>query len=627
MSYLKNYKEIDGGYVSVGGNPKGGKITRKDEAVNEEMDDSLERATTTASSLEAEQDSGNINKTQSKATPNESSSQGTDLGVNIPRRDKDSLKLKELMELCTNLQNRGLDLENTKTTQALEIDSLKRRVKKLEKKKRSSFKEVSVVDEVNAVSTATTTTITIDDITLAKALMEIKSAKPKADKVVIQELEQAWDDIQAKIDSDYQLPQGLQEEEQEELTDEEKERLVNTIIDYKTELVVESLKEAEAEVTEGSSKRAGEELEHENAKKQKMGDDKESVELKQCLEIVLKVKDDVTIDATPLSSKSSTIVDYKIHKKGRKAISKFLELMERIVRIKRLLDDLEVTAVKSFHDDGFKPLSDDGKKVDEDLSKGNECYDQEKEDNVNNINNVNPVSSIVNAASTDGVNTIGEPSFDPDMPALEDISTFNFSNKDEDDDVTLVDLPNGKRAIGIKWAFKNENDKRGIVIRNKAKLVAQGHIQKEGIGYDEVFVPVARIEAIRLFLAYASLKDFVVYQMDVKSVFLYEKIEEEVYVCQPLGFENLDFPDRVYKVEKALYRLHQAPNAWKELCNAFEKLMQKKFQMSSMGELTFFLRLQVKQKNDGIFISQDKYVGEIFKKFGFIEVKNASTPI
>ncbi|GJX95855.1 copia protein [Tanacetum coccineum] len=97
------------------------------------------------------------------------------------------------------------------------------------------------------------------------------------------------------------------------------------------------------------------------------------------------------------------------------------------------------------------------------------------------------------------------------------------------------------------------------MIKNKARLVTQGYTQKEGINYDEVFAPVARIEAIRLFLAYASFKDFVVYQMDVKSAFLYGKIEEEVYVCQPLGFEDPDFPDRVYKVEKALYGLHQAP--------------------------------------------------------------------
>ncbi|GJT31803.1 uncharacterized mitochondrial protein-like protein [Tanacetum coccineum] len=162
--------------------------------------------------------------------------------------------------------------------------------------------------------------------------------------------------------------------------------------------------------------------------------------------------------------------------------------------------------------------------------------------------------------------------------------------------------------------------------------------------------------------------------MDVKSAFLYGKIEEEVYVCQPPGFEDPDFPNRVYKVKKALYGLHQAPRAWyktlstylldngfqrgkidktlfikrhkgdillvqvyvddiifgstkRELCIAFEKLMHEKFQMSSMGELTFFLGLQVKQKKDGIFISQDKYVEEILKKFRFTEVKTASTPM
>ncbi|GJZ55361.1 putative ribonuclease H-like domain-containing protein, partial [Tanacetum coccineum] len=123
---------------------------------------------------------------------------------------------------------------------------------------------------------------------------------------------------------------------------------------------------------------------------------------------------------------------------------------------------------------------------------------------------------------------------------------------------TLVDLPHGKRAIGTKWVYKNKKVERGIVIRNKARLVAQGYTQEEGIDYDEVFAHVARIKVIRLFLAYASFKDFVVYQMDFKSDFLYGKIEEEVYVCQPPGFEDPDFPDRVYKVEKALYGLHQA---------------------------------------------------------------------
>nr|GEU62119.1 putative ribonuclease H-like domain-containing protein [Tanacetum cinerariifolium] len=238
----------------------------------------------------------------------------------------------------------------------------------------------------------------------------------------------------------------------------------------------------------------------------------------------------------------------------------------------------------------------------------------------------------------------------------------------------LVDLPKGKRAIGSKWVFRNKKDERGIVIRYKARLVAQGHTQEEVIDYEEVFAPVARIEAIRLFLAYAFFMGFMVYQMDVKSAFVYGTIEEEVYVCQPPGFKDPDYPDKVYKMVKALYGLHQAPRTWyetlanyllengfqrrnidqtlfikkqkgdillvqvyvdeiifgstnKDLCKAFEKLMKDKFQMSSMGELTFFLGLQVKQKQDGIFISQDKYVAEILRKFSLTDGKSASTPI
>nr|GEV51964.1 hypothetical protein [Tanacetum cinerariifolium] len=160
---------------------------------------------------------------------------------------------------------------------------------------------------------------------------------------------------------------------------------------------------------------------------------------------------------------------------------------------------------------------------------------------------------------------------------------------------TLVDLPKDKWEIGTKWVYRNKKDEKGIVIKNKARLVAQGHTQEEGIDYDEVFAPVARIKAIRLLLAFSSFKDFVVYQMDVKSAFPYGKIEEEVYVCQPPGFEDPNFPNKFYKVEKALYRLHQAP------------------------------RLQVKQKSDGIFINQDKYVAGILKKFDFVTMKTAST--
>ncbi|GJT01319.1 putative ribonuclease H-like domain-containing protein [Tanacetum coccineum] len=191
---------------------------------------------------------------------------------------------------------------------------------------------------------------------------------------------------------------------------------------------------------------------------------------------------------------------------------------------------------------------------------------------------------------------------------------------------TLVNLPNGKRAIGTKWVFRNKKDERGIVVRNKARLVAQGYTQEEGIDYDEVFAPVARIEAIRLFLAYASFMGFIVYQMDVKSAFLYGTIEEEVYVCQPPGFEDPHFPDKVYKVEKALYGLHQAPRAWYETLSTY--LIENGFRRGTIDKTLFIKKdkgLQVQQKKDGIFISQDKYVAEILKKINFAPVKTTST--
>nr|GEW58919.1 putative ribonuclease H-like domain-containing protein [Tanacetum cinerariifolium] len=191
---------------------------------------------------------------------------------------------------------------------------------------------------------------------------------------------------------------------------------------------------------------------------------------------------------------------------------------------------------------------------------------------------------------------------------------------------------------------------------------------------EEVFAPVARIEAIRLFLAYASYMGFTVYQMDVKSAFLYGTIDEELYVMQPPGFQDHEFPHRVCKVEKAMYGLHQGPNAWYDtlskylldngfqrctidqtlfvrkhkgdfllvqvyvndiifgssnpkLCREFEALMHDKFQMSVMGELKFFLGLHVLKKKDGIFLSQDKYVGDILKMFRYTDIRAAKTPM
>ncbi|GJW52929.1 putative ribonuclease H-like domain-containing protein [Tanacetum coccineum] len=196
----------------------------------------------------------------------------------------------------------------------------------------------------------------------------------------------------------------------------------------------------------------------------------------------------------------------------------------------------------------------------------------------------------------------------------------------------LCDLPDGKRVIGTKWVFRNKRDERGTIIKNKARLVAQGYRQEEGVDYDEVFAPVARIEAIRLFLAFASFMGFTVYQMDVKSAFLYGNITEEVYVKQlrrgaidKTLFIKKDRRDimlvQVY-VDDIIFGSTKS-----SMVKDFEDLMQKEFKMSSMGELTFFLGLQVKQTTAGIFLSQDKYVKDILNKFDFRTIKPASTPI
>ena len=217
-------------------------------------------------------------------------------------------------------------------------------------------------------------------------------------------------------------------------------------------------------------------------------------------------------------------------------------------------------------------------------------------------------------------------------------------------------------------------DEAGIVTRNKATLVAKGYSQQEGIDFDETFAPVAILEAIIIFLAYAANANFKVYQMDVKSAFLNGELEEEVYVQQPPGFEDLNFLDFVYRLLKALYGLKQAPRAWYEtlsqflienhftigtidktffhrnfngssifvqiyvddiifgstdekLCSKFAKLMHSKYEMSMMGALTYFLGLQVKQVKDRIFISQTKYIYDLLKKFELTDYSSAKTPM
>nr|GEZ87637.1 retrovirus-related Pol polyprotein from transposon TNT 1-94 [Tanacetum cinerariifolium] len=133
----------------------------------------------------------------------------------------------------------------------------------------------------------------------------------------------------------------------------------------------------------------------------------------------------------------------------------------------------------------------------------------------------------------------------------------------------LVDKPFGKIVIRLKWLWKNKKDEDQTVIRNKARLVAKGYVQEEGIDFEESFAPVACLEALRIFVAYAAHKSFPIYQMDVKTAFLNGPLKEEVYVAQPDGFVDLGHPEKVYRLRKALYGLKQAPKAWYDELSKF----------------------------------------------------------
>ncbi|GKD80501.1 retrovirus-related pol polyprotein from transposon TNT 1-94 [Tanacetum coccineum] len=238
----------------------------------------------------------------------------------------------------------------------------------------------------------------------------------------------------------------------------------------------------------------------------------------------------------------------------------------------------------------------------------------------------------------------------------------------------LIVKPFGKTVIKLKWLWKNKKDEGQTVIRNKVRLVAKGYAQEEGIDFEESFAPVARLEAVRIFVAYAAHKSFLIYQMDVKTTFLNGPMKEEVYVVRLDGFVDLDHLEKVYRLRKALYELKQAPRAWyNELSNfpmskgftkgtvdptlfmiryeedillvqiyvddiifgstnpkfskRFEKLMHSRFEMSLMGEMKFFLGLQIQQSPRGIFINQAKYALEILKKHGMDKYDSVGTPM
>ncbi|GJS04160.1 retrovirus-related pol polyprotein from transposon TNT 1-94 [Tanacetum coccineum] len=179
----------------------------------------------------------------------------------------------------------------------------------------------------------------------------------------------------------------------------------------------------------------------------------------------------------------------------------------------------------------------------------------------------------------------------------------------------LVDKPFGKNVIKLKWLWKNKKDEDQTVIRNKARLVAKGYAQEEGIDFEESFAPVARLEAVRIFVAYVAHKSFPIYQMDVKTAFLNGPLKEEVYVAQPDGFVDPDHPDKVYRLRKALYGLKQAPRAWYDELSKF--LISKGFTKG----------LQIHQSPRGIFINQAKYTLEILKKHGMEKGQSIGTPM
>lgn len=238
----------------------------------------------------------------------------------------------------------------------------------------------------------------------------------------------------------------------------------------------------------------------------------------------------------------------------------------------------------------------------------------------------------------------------------------------------LMELPEGAKVIGVKWVYKTKLNEKGEVDMFKARLVAKGYHQKEGVDFYEVFAPVAKWDTIRTLLAEAAGRKWTVYQLDVKSAFLHGKLEEDVYIEQPKGFEVKGEEEKVYKLEKALYGLKQAPRAWysriegyflsqgfekcycehtlfvkkrdgevllvslyvddliytrssKALLDEFKSSMMKEFAMTDLGKMKFFLGVEVIQDSQGIFINQQKYAEELLKKYGMEDCNSVKNPI
>lgn len=239
----------------------------------------------------------------------------------------------------------------------------------------------------------------------------------------------------------------------------------------------------------------------------------------------------------------------------------------------------------------------------------------------------------------------------------------------------LVDLPEGVKEIGVKWVYKTKMNEKGEVEKFKARLVAKGYSQRQGVDYDEVFAPVARWDTIIMLLAEAARRQWIVYQLDVKSAFLHGVLKETVFVAQPKGYENIGEEYKVYKLKKALYGLKQAPRAWYskieeyftregfnkyqlehtlfikhgtkgriliismyvddviftgndlEMCEKFKASMQEEFEMTDLERMCYFLGVEIDQSQNEIFLCQKKYAAEVLSKFGMEDCNPVNNPM
>nr|GEV11976.1 putative ribonuclease H-like domain-containing protein [Tanacetum cinerariifolium] len=401
----------------------------------------------------------------------------------------------------------------------------------------------------------------------------------------------------------------------------------------------------DSEIKKEVMKRFGFHLKQESSKKQKLyqqtkeeeeevkaqvNSDQEVKEMKLYMRIV--PDEEITIDVIPLATKPLVIVEYKIVKKGR--ISTYLIIrvdgsIKRYTSIINLLENIDREDLEALWK-LVKEKHGNTRPEEEAIKELLKVCDVESDEELDEVLD-DDVSVMIGlsasqaggavAISIDGVGGIETIGISADRRI---VSGNDYPNGDDGRDINLALLletialkclsdtclsSNSSAGLDSKSSEHKKGETAGnfgvvgIVVRNKARLVAQGHTQEEGIDYDEVFAPVARIEAIRLFLAYALFMGFTVYQMDVKSAFLYGTIDEEVYVMQILGFQDPAFPARVYKVEKAMYGLHQAPKAWYGTLS--KSLLKNGFQRGTIDQ-TLFIR---RQRED--FILVQVYMDEI----------------